>query len=407
MSTVNANFASPRTVLVSGGAVKQVAALLGRFGLSRPLIVTDPFMVRSGHVNNCLDPLTAAGIPISVFSDTVPDPTDTVVEAGVAELRKGNYDCLIGFGGGSPMDTAKAMAILAAGVAAAPAGGPPAKMRDYKVPVAADKAALPIIAIPTTAGTGSECTRFTVITDTERDEKMLIAGLGALPLAAIVDYELTYSVPARTTADTGIDSLTHALEAYVSKHANPFSDAMAVAAMTLIGRHLGTAYAEPRNAAAREGMMIGATQAGLAFSNSSVALVHGMSRPIGAHFHVPHGLSNAMLLPAVTRYSVPGAEARYAQASRHIGFAADADTDAVATAKLVSGIEALNKDLAVPTPSAYGIDEAAWTAKMDLMADQALASGSPGNNPRVPNKAQIMDLYREVWTGAPRNTPGP
>jgi len=407
MSTVNANFASPRTVLVSGGAVKQVAALLGRFGLSRPLIVTDPFMVRSGHVNNCLDPLTAAGIPISVFSDTVPDPTDTVVEAGVAELRKGNYDCLIGFGGGSPMDTAKAMAILAAGVAAAPAGGPPAKMRDYKVPVAADKAALPIIAIPTTAGTGSECTRLTVITDTERDEKMLIAGLGALPLAAIVDYELTYSVPARTTADTGVDSLTHALEAYVSKHANPFSDAMAVAAMTLIGRHLRTAYAEPRNAAAREGMMIGATQAGLAFSNSSVALVHGMSRPIGAHFHVPHGLSNAMLLPAVTRYSVPGAEARYAQASRHIGFAADADTDAVATAKLVSGIEALNKDLAVPTPSAYGIDEAAWTAKMDLMADQALASGSPGNNPRVPDKAQIMGLYREVWTGAPRNAPGP
>ena len=191
------------------------------------------------------------------------------------------------------------MAILAAG------GG---KMRDYKVPFAADKGALPVIAIPTTAGTGSECTRFTVITDTERDEKMLIAGLGALPLAAIVDYELTYSVPARTTADTGVDSLTHALEAYVSKRANPFSDALAVSAMALIGQHIRTAYAEPRNAAAREGMMIGATQAGLAFSNASVALVHGMSRPIGAHFHVPHGLSNAMLLPAVTRFSVGAAE---------------------------------------------------------------------------------------------------
>src|SRR6185437_17157379 len=122
----------------------------------------------------------------------------------------------------------------------------PAKMRDYKVPVAADKGALPIIAIPTTAGTGSECTRFTVITDTERDEKMLIAGLGALPLAAIVDYELTYSVPPRTTADTGVDSLTHALEAYVSKRANPISDSLALSAMALIGANIRTAYAEPR-----------------------------------------------------------------------------------------------------------------------------------------------------------------
>jgi alcohol dehydrogenase class IV len=330
-----------------------------------------------------------------VFSDTVSDPTDTVIEAGVAELRNGGkFDCLIGFGGGSPIDTAKAMAILAAG------GG---KMRDYKAPVAADNATLPIIAIPTTAGTGSECTRFTVITDTERDEKMLIAGLGALPLAAIVDYELTYTVPPRTTADTGVDSLTHALEAYVSRRANPFSDALALSAMELIGKHIRTAYAEPRNAAAREGMMLGATQAGLAFSNSSVALVHGMSRPIGAHFHVPHGLSNAMLLPAITRYSVPGAEARYAEAARRVGFAALGDSDGVAGGKLVTGLEALNKELAVPTPSEYGIKETDWNGKMPLMAEQALASGSPGNNPRVPDAAEIVALYREVWTGAQAN----
>ena len=174
-----------------------------------------------------------------MFSDTVPEPVDTVIEAGVAAVAKaGDYDCLIGFGGGSPIDTAKAMAILRG------TGG--GKMRDYKVPVAADQAPLPVIAIPTTAGTGSECTRFTVITDTERDEKMLIAGLGALPLAAIVDYELTFTVPPRTTADTGVDSFTHALEAYVSKRANPFSDALALSAMELIGKHIRTAYAEPR-----------------------------------------------------------------------------------------------------------------------------------------------------------------
>jgi alcohol dehydrogenase class IV len=394
MTAITMNFASPRLLLVAAGAVRQIADVLAKFGLSRPLVVTDPFMVSSGHLRNVLDPLAAAGLAVSIFSDTVPDPTDTVIEAGVVELDKGDFDCLIGFGGGSPIDTAKAMAILAAG------GG---KMRDYKAPFAADKGALPVIAIPTTAGTGSECTRFTVITDTERDEKMLIAGLGALPLAALVDYELTYSVPPRTTADTGVDSLTHALEAYVSKRANPISDALALSAMELIGANIRTAYAEPRNAQAREAMMLGATEAGLAFSNSSVALVHGMSRPIGAHFHVPHGLSNAMLLPAITRFSVQGAEARYAEAARRIGFAAPTDGDATAAAKLITGLEKLNQDLSVPTPADFGIDEAAWAGKMTLMADQALASGSPANNPRVPTAEEIVSLYREVWVGAAAN----
>jgi alcohol dehydrogenase class IV len=398
MTAISMNFASPRLIVVAAGAVRQIAEVLAKFGLSRPLVVTDPFMVSSRHVLRCLDPLAASGLAVSVFSDTVPDPTDTVVEAGVAEMEKGGFDCLIGFGGGSPIDTAKAMAILAAGAKLGMT-----KMRDFKAPFAADKGALPVIAIPTTAGTGSECTRFTVITDTERDEKMLIAGLGALPLAALVDYELTYSVPPRTTADTGVDSLTHALEAYVSKRANPLSDALALSAMGLIGANIRTAYGEPRNAAAREAMMLGATEAGLAFSNSSVALVHGMSRPIGAHFHVPHGLSNAMLLPAITRFSISGAEGRYAEAARRIGFAAVGDADTAAAAKLVSGLEALNRELAVPTPAEYGIDEAAWSGKMALMAEQALASGSPGNNPVVPTAPEIVGLYREVWIGAASN----
>lgn len=396
MGTVNTSFVAPRQMLVGGGAVGRIAEVLGTFGLSRPLVVSDPVMVSTGLIARVLDPLTSAGMRAVVFSDTVSDPTDTVIEAGVTEFGRASFDCLIGFGGGSPIDTAKAIAILAVG---------DGKMRDYKVPVQADRGAVPIIAIPTTAGTGSECTRFTVITDTERGEKMLIAGLGALPLAAIVDYELTFTVPPRTTADTGVDSLTHALEAYVSKRANPFSDAMALSAMSLIGRHIRRAYHEPRNAAAREAMMLGATQAGLAFSNASVALVHGMSRPIGAHFHVPHGLSNAMLLPAVTQFSVGAAESRYADAARHIGFAELADSDAAAAARLVAGLEGLNRELAVPSPAAYGIDDTAWHGKLELMAEQALASGSPANNPRVPAKEEIVALYHEAWTGAPLNAP--
>jgi alcohol dehydrogenase class IV len=386
-------------ILVGGGTVARVAEVLGKFGLRRPLIVTDPFMVSSGMVRRCLEPLARNDIEAAVFGDTVQDPTDTVVEAGVALLAGGAraggaHDCLIGFGGGSPIDTAKAMAILAEG------GG---KMRDYKVPVQADRAALPVIAIPTTAGTGSECTRFTVITDTETDEKMLVAGLGALPLAAIVDYELTLSLPPRATADTGVDSLTHALEAYVSRRANPFSDALALAAMTLIGRNIRAAYHSPGDAEAREGMMVGATQAGLAFSNSSVALVHGMSRPIGAHFHVPHGLSNAMLLPAVTRFSVDAAPERYAIAARQLGFAALDEPDAVACRRLVEGLAALNRELAVPTPRDFGIEPAAWKAKLERMAEQALASGSPSNNPRVPDPGEIVALYRQAWAGEAPN----
>jgi alcohol dehydrogenase class IV len=386
-----ATIVSPRIMRIGGGAVAQVAEVLGTLGLARPLVVTDPFMVSSGLVRRVLDPLAAAGIAPPVFGDTVPDPTDTVVEAGVAALKQaGAVDCLIGFGGGSPIDTAKAIAILAAG------GG---RMRDWKVPRAADLAALPVVAIPTTAGTGSEVTRFTVITDTERDEKMLIAGLAALPLAAIVDYELTYSVPARTTADTGIDSLTHALEAYVSKRANPYSDTMARRAMALIARNLRTAYGEPNNATAREAMMLGATLAGLAFSNSSVALVHGMSRPIGAHFHVAHGLSNAMLLPAVTAFSLPAALPRYAEAARAMGIAHEDEGDQAAAARLVEELRALNRDLAVPTPRSYGLDEAKWRALLPTMAEQALASGSPANNPRVPTKEEIVALYEQVWNG--------
>ena len=390
-----ASLVSPRMVLVGGGAVGQIADLLAKFGLSRPLVVTDPFMVSSGLVRHCLDPMAAAGLTADVFADTVPEPTDTVIEAGVARLAGQPYDCLIGFGGGSPIDTAKAMAILAHGRQVAPG----ALMRDFKVPVAADIAGLPVIAIPTTAGTGSEATRFTVITDTERGEKMLIAGMGALPLAAIVDYELTFTVPKRITADTGVDSLTHALEAYVSRRANPYSDTQALAAMRLIGANLRTAYAEPTNAAAREAMMLGAMQAGMAFTNSSVALVHGMSRPIGAQFHVPHGLSNAMLLPAITRFGLETAPSRYAEAARAIGLASDSDPDDAAIEKLADGLVTLNRDLDVPTPGEFGIAKADWDASLPLMAEQALASGSPANNPRVPTADDIVALYQAVWSG--------
>jgi alcohol dehydrogenase class IV len=273
-------------------------------------------------------------------------------------------------------------------------------MRDYKAPHVQDAPGLPINAIPTTAGTGSEATRFTIVTDETTDEKMLCIGLAYLPVAALVDFELTLTKPKRLTADTGVDSLTHALEAYVSKRANPFSDGLALTAMRAIWRHLPTAFFEPDNREAREAMMLAATQAGMAFSNASVALVHGMSRPIGAFFHVPHGLSNAMLLPAITAFSSEAALGRYADAARAMGLVPGSETDdAAAVNALLDGLRALNRRLEVPTPRAFGIDPDKWQKSVPTMAQQALASGSPANNPRVPTAMEIEALYAEVWRG--------
>jgi alcohol dehydrogenase class IV len=279
------------------------------------------------------------------------------------------------------------------------------QMRDYKVPAEIPAAGPPVIAIPTTAGTGSEVTRFTVVTDTETDEKMLIAGLACCPSAAIVDYELTLTMPLRLTADTGIDSLTHAIEAYVSRRASPFTDGLAKNAMGLIARNIRAACAEPENRAAREAMMLGATTAGMAFSNASVALVHGMSRPIGAHFHVPHGLSNAMLLPAVTAFSVGAAAERYADCARTMGIAAADDPANKAADLLIEALYRRNAELEVPTPKQYGIAEEQYFAKIPLMAQQALASGSPQNNPRVPTAQEIEALYSACWSASVRVRP--
>ncbi len=379
---------APRLISVGGGALVELPGVLQSLGLARPLVVTDPYIQGCGIFDRVAALLDRVPIRWSIFPDTVPDPTTAVVEEGTRRLSAGDYDCLIAVGGGSSIDTAKAISVLAAN------GG---RMRDWKVPAVIPQKGPPLVAIPTTAGTGSEVTRFTVITDTETDEKMLIAGLACCPLAAIVDYELTLSMPLRLTADTGLDSLTHAIEAYVSRRAGPFTDGLARHAMALIARHIRTACAEPDNRTAREAMMLGAMTAGMAFSNSSIALVHGMSRPIGAFFHVPHGLSNAMLLPEITAFSAPAALDRYADCARAMGIAEEGEGSQGAVARLIDELRRLNQDLRVPSPRAYGIDAARYEELLPVMARQALASGSPANNPRVPTDDEIVELYRRVY----------
>ncbi|MGN0122157.1 MAG: iron-containing alcohol dehydrogenase [Rhodococcus sp. (in: high G+C Gram-positive bacteria)] len=373
---------------VGGGAVDEVGEVVAGLGLARPLVVTDKFLVGTGAVDRMVAQLEAAGLHPAVFAETVPDPTTASLDAGVAAVAEHDADCVIGFGGGSPMDTAKALGLLAR------QGG---HMRDYKAPRDNIGPALPVIAVPTTAGSGSEATQFTVISDSETDEKMLCPGLAFLPVAAIVDYRLTLTMPPRLTADTGVDALTHAIEAYVSRKANPFSDSLALVAIGTIGQVLRRVYADGQDAEARERMMLAATQAGIAFSNSSVALVHGMSRPIGAHFHVAHGLSNAMLFPAVTEFSVDAAESRYADCARALGAASADASDATAAADLVVALKELCRDVEVPTPKSYGIDRQTWDERVPVMAEQALASGSPNNNPRIPTADEIRELYGRIY----------
>lgn len=382
------SLALPRILRVGGGVSRQLPEVLGQLNLSRPLVVTGRRTLDSGALADIFAALDGAGMGYGIFADTIPDPTTDSVDAGLHALAAGDYDCLVAIGGGSPMDTAKAMAVLAAH------GG---RMRDYKVPAQVSRAGLPLVAIPTTAGTGSEVSRVTVIIDSDSGEKMLCLGLAFVPVAALVDWRLTLSMPRRLTADTGIDSLTHAIEAYVGRRANPFSDAMAVSAMARIAGAIRTACDHPDDEAAREAMMLGATEAGLAFSNASVALVHGMSRPLGAFFKIPHGLSNAMLLPLVTEFSAAAAPARYAACARAMGLAPAGEDDEAAVAALIEGLKRLNRDLDVPSPAGWGVDSTRYHDLIPLMVEQALASGSPAHNPRVPNADELARLYRQAY----------
>ncbi len=382
-------FQIPPTLIVGGGAREQLSVEARKLQCHRALLVTDPFMVKSGVASQLVEQLSTAGIVAAIFADVQPDPTVKNVLDGLDVLREMSADIVVGVGGGSPMDAAKAIAILATN---------PPPLAEYagyhKIP----QAGLPLILIPTTAGTGSEVTRVAVITDTDRDVKMMILDAHLLPRVALVDYELSLTMPRHLTAHVGVDTLTHGLEAYVSRRASPLTDPIALSCMTLVAQNLDTAFREPANHAARDAMMTAACQGGMAFSNSSVALVHGMSRPIGAHFHVPHGLSNAVLLPEVTRFSISSAESRYAAAARAMKVAAEGDCDADACQSLLTFLHDQNQRLEIGRlRDAVKVDRSVFESKLNDMAEAALASGSPQNNPRVPTSGEIIELYRASW----------
>jgi alcohol dehydrogenase class IV len=379
----------PADIHVGGGVSERAGELCKGIGVSRALVVTDPVMVDSGVAGRVAEHLESAGIATATFSEIHGEPTTDYVDAGIAALRAHEADGVVAVGGGSPLDTAKAISVMATNE-----GPLPEYLGYHKIP----RPGLPLVAVPTTAGTGSEVTRVTVITDTSRDVKMMILSDHLMPRVALADYKLTLTCPPGLTANVGVDSLTHAIESYVSAKANPVTDLLGLRAAELIGRNLRRAQRDGGDEEAREALMLGAMLAGAAFSNASVALVHGMSRPIGAHFHVPHGLSNAVLLPTVTRWSVGGAQERYATIARSMGLADAGASDEQATTRLVDELDALNADLGVPRLGELdGVEREHFDRVKGDMAEAALASGSPGFNPRVPTAEEIVALYDEAF----------
>ena len=378
----------PQDLLIGGGTSDDLAEHVARIGIERPLVVSDRFLLDKGPAGPLVERLEAAGAKVATFGDVQPDPTVANVEGALEALRDHEADGVVAIGGGSPMDTAKAAAVAFANEG---------DLRDYAGYDQVPGPGLPLVAVPTTAGTGSEVTRVAVITDTDRDVKMMMLDGNLMARVAISDYRLTMSTPANLTSWVGVDSLTHAIEAYVSKKATVLTDMLALKAARLIGAHMRRVVENPDDEEGRGAMMLGATLAGAAFSNASVALVHGMSRPIGAHFHLAHGLSNALLLPTVTRFSVAGAPERYATIAREMDLAGAEDSDEVASRRLVEELETLNADLGIPSLSEADVDREHFERVVQDMAQAALDSGSPGFNPQPATKEEIVELYRQAY----------
>jgi alcohol dehydrogenase class IV len=382
-------FNAPGAIIVGDGAISQLTDQVLLLGGRKVMFVTDPFFISSGLIGDLTQQLEISNIETVVFSGVQPDPTVQNVESGLQILRDSGAEIIIAIGGGSPIDAAKAISIMATNE-----GLLSSYMGYNKVPVKG----LPLIAIPTTAGTGSEATKVAVITDSERNVKMMILDRYLMPSVALIDFRLSMSMPRPLTAHVGIDTLTHGIEAYVSRKANLMTDPIALSCIGLVSRNLLTAWNEPGNELARSAMAMAACHGGLAFTNSSVCLVHGMSRPLGAIFHLAHGLSNAVLLPLITKFSIPGASEKYAVISRTMSFANSDDSDEAACLKLVERLEDLNKKLEIPfLRFCTGIDYKQFEGSLEKMANDALASGSPQNNPVVPEASEIVSLYLEAW----------
>lgn len=351
------------------------------------MVITDPFIEKSGMLSFITDRLQQAFIEFEVFSDVVPDPPLDKITNGVKRLLEINPDCVLAIGGGSAIDSAKAI-------------------REFAT--RANNKAIALIAVPTTSGTGSEVTSFSVVTDTANNIKYPLVSDSMLPTEAILDAELVKSVPASVTADTGMDVLTHAIEAYVSINNNEFSAALAEKSIEICGTFLLRSYLDNNDRHARAKMHVASCLAGLAFNSASLGLNHGIAHAIGARFHIPHGRANAIVLPHVIQFnsginkhsksqtSYPKCVEKYCNVAKLLGVN---NFNEITTIHALTGwINFMNKEMNIPLSiSQCGIDKNEYMNAIDEMAEKALADGCTTTNPRVPSKADVCTILEELY----------
>lgn len=380
------HFTIPKHVITGANALEEARPYLSGYG-KKAFIVTGKHVGKSPMMESLKKVLDECEIEYVVFDGITGEPTDTMIVEGVRAFREAHADFVIGIGGGSPLDAAKAIAVMAVNEG---------NLSDY-MGKELQGAIPPIVAIPTTAGTGSEATKFTIVTDAAKDIKMLLKGECLVPDMAILNPAFAVDMPKSVTAATGLDALTHAIEAYTSVKACALTDVYAISAVKRIMKYLPVAYMNGTNKKAREEMMLAAYEAGVCINNSSVTLVHGMSRPIGALFHVPHGLSNAMLLEKCLSFALDGATARFADLGREAQLVDRNADDETAARVFLKCVGKVCRICEVPSMKEYGIGQAKFEAVIDKMAEDAIASGSPANTVKKVTKKDCIRLYREAY----------
>lgn len=379
-------FHAPPHILCERGAALRLAPLLQGQGCAHAFVVTDPGLVRAGMVDAPVAALRDAGLRVTVYDQVEADPPEHVVLAATAAARAAGADGVIGLGGGSSLDTAKLVALLAA---------TPQALADIYGPNRARGPRLPLIQVPTTAGTGSEATPTSVVSTPDHQKRGVISPL-LLPDVAVLDATLTLGLPPAPTAMTGIDAMVHAIEAYTTRHLkNPVSDALAVRALQLLHTHLGRAVAQGGDITAREGMLLGAALAGMAFANAPVAAIHALAHPLGSHFHVPHGLANALVMVPVLRFNVPAAGHLYAELARALDPACLGQDDAAAADAFMALME--QHVVQAPIPQRLR-DVGIAQADVPTLARAAMdVRRLLDNNPRDVGEGDALALYTAAF----------
>ncbi len=389
------SFSVPQNITVGKGSLAKLPEVAKKLGGSHAFLMSGPHLAKMGLVEKAADSLKTAGIEVDTFTDIEGNPSVETVDKATEAFQTAGADFIVAFGGGSPMDVAKAV-----GVTAKYGGSITEYEGAHKVP----GPIIPLIAIPTTAGTGSEVTAFSVITDHSRDYKLTVFSYEILPAYAILDAELLTTAPASVAAACGIDAFIHAEEAYISTAASPFSDAMAEKAMSLIGKNIRRFVANRGDIEAAEAMLVGSLFAGIAFSFARLGNVHAMSHPVSAFFDVPHGVANAVLLPVIAEYNALADHGRYLTIYNDISPIPVYEED-FEPMMLVDAIRALCTDIGIPENLTIAINQASKSgevsreeieSKIEAMAVDAMKSGNIAVNPRSSRQCDIEMLYRKA-----------